>query len=103
MPQIVIPIGTEVTQIEQDVIKIRIPKTMFWVIGEKNNKNLWDAYIVDPTTDRKEILRKDVTTRSFSMFSNTILKTPFPNQGKESQNLDIIKKFVKKITKNHGK
>jgi len=99
MPQITIPLGSEVTQIEQNVIKIRIPKTMFWVIGEKNNQNLWDAYIVDPTTDRKELLRKDVTTRSFSMFSNTILKTPFPLAGKKAQSLDIIKKFVKKITK----
>ena len=99
MPQITIPIGSEVTQIDQQIVKIRIPKTMFWVIGEKNNKNLWNAYIMDTATNRKEILRQDITTRSFSLFSNIILKTPFPFEGKDNQNLDIIKKFVKKITK----
>ena len=104
MPSLSIPLGYEITQIEESnnhTIKIRVPKTKFWVIGEKTD-NLWDAYLVDPQNNYKEILRKGATTRSFSMFSNVILKTPFPYQGKKKQNSTIIKKFIKKITKKHG-
>jgi len=108
MPKINIPAGIEITQteeLEKNTIKIRVPKTKFWVLGEKQPDNLWNIYLIDPFTHYKEIIKRNKTTASFALFCNVILKTPFPYEGKNSENCTEVKKFIKKITKikKHGK
>lgn len=98
MPQITIPSGYKVTPTKENTIKIRVPNTRFYVLGVKK-ENLWDIYLVDPQTNRKEIIRRKKTTQAFSMFSNIILKTPFPYSGKKAENSIIIIRFLKRITK----
>jgi len=61
-----------------NIVKIRVPDTKFWILGEQKTKDTWDAYLVDPETNTKELIQKDATTKSFAMFSSVILKTPFP-------------------------
>ena len=101
MPNLTIPIKSKIDQSDQNRIEIRIRNTNFWIFGEKKAKNLWDAYLVNPLTAHKEILRENVTTKSFALFSNIILKTPFPYSGKRAENPSVIIKFVKKVTKTH--
>jgi hypothetical protein len=95
-----IPIGVEIKQSKllENCITIRVPNTRFWVLGEKNKKELWDVFIIDPNTNRKEILRSNAKTSSFALFSNIILKTPFPT-GKKEIEFSNIKKIILKITK----
>jgi hypothetical protein len=62
----------------QDIVKIKVPNTRFWVLGEKQKNNTWNAYLIDPETNYKEVLRKGSTLKSFILFSNIVLKTPFP-------------------------
>jgi hypothetical protein len=99
MPRLTVPIKSKIDQLDQNRIEIRIRNTNFWIHGEKKAKSLWDAYLFDPTTNRREILRENVTTYEFALFSNIILKTPFPYSGKRAENMSTINKFVKKITK----
>ena len=94
-----IPLGSKINQTKSKTIEIRVPHTKFWVLGEIKTDNLWDAYLTDPQKNYKEILRKNITTKSFAIFSNVILKTPFPYKGKRAGNAIEIKKFIKKITK----
>ena len=100
MLRITLPVGSEVNQTEQNQIRIQVPNTKFYVVGEKKTKNSWDIYLLEPQTNRKDILKRDVLTGAFCMFSNVILKTPFPGVGKTSQNIQTIKRFIKKLTKN---
>lgn len=93
-----IPLGSKISASESKTIEIRVPHTKFWVVGEIKTDNLWDAYLIDKQTNYKEILRKNITTKTFTIFSNVILKTPFPYMGKRD-NAAVIKKFIKKITK----
>ena len=100
MPSINIPIGIEIKQnrMLDDCITIQVPNTRFWVIGEKKEKNLWDVYMLDPNTNRKEILRKSVTTASFALFSNIVLKAIFPI-GKKEVEFSNIKRIIINSTK----
>ena len=66
---------------EKNIIKIRIPNTEFWVLGEQQIDGIWDTYLINSQSNYKEILKKDVATKSFELFSNIILKTPFPYEG----------------------
>ncbi|MFA7301784.1 MAG: hypothetical protein WC069_05760 [Candidatus Shapirobacteria bacterium] len=91
--------GTEINKIEEQIVKIRIPHTKFFVTGEKTLKSKWNISVFNPETNTSEIIKKGITTKSFALFSNIVLKTPFPYEGKE-QTIDIIKAFIKKITKN---
>jgi len=101
--QMTIPLGTEISPAESKTIRIRVPNTKFWVQGEQLPNRLWNAFLTEQETGYKEILRKEINTKSFSLFTNIILKTPFPYSGKRAQDSDTIKKFVKKITKQkHG-
>ena len=65
----------------KDIIKIRIPNTQFWAVGEKRSDSLWNIYLVNPNTNYKEIIKKGMTTKAFAIFSNVGLKTLFPYQG----------------------
>lgn len=101
MPKLDITLGTEVTQIEEQIVKIKIPHTKFYLIGEKTEKGKWNIFIWDPDTQSKDAVKKGITTKSFSLFSSLVLKTPFPYEGKETT-LEIIKSYVKKINKQNG-
>lgn len=99
-----IPIGSEINKIENNVknniIKIRIPNSIYWVQGEREPGNFkWTTYMIDPTTNYKEVIKKGLTTEEFALFSGITLKTPFPFTGKEALNSEIIKKFIKKLIK----
>ncbi|MFA6325472.1 MAG: hypothetical protein WCX46_04575 [Candidatus Paceibacterota bacterium] len=95
-----IPLGSEIdTKSNEKTIKIRVPNTNFWVIGEKIGKK-WNAFLFDPSTNQKSMIRKEATTESFAIFSNVILKTPFPYQGKKKFDIKVVRRFIKKITKN---
>lgn len=100
MPSINIPIGIEIKQnrMLENSITIRVPNTRFWVIGEKKAKSLWDVFLFDPNTDRKEIIRKNAKTQEFATFSNLILKTTFP-VGKIEIEFSNIKKIIITLTK----
>lgn len=95
--QLTIPLGSEIIRTETKTIKIRIPHSKFYVLGEQQPDYTWHAYILDPNTGYTEIMRKDITTKSFALFSNLILKTPFPYEGKKAENIIIIKKFLRKL------
>lgn len=95
-----LPTGIEIKQNQplDNTIKIQIPNTRFWIIGEKKESKLWDVFMIDPRTNRKEILRKNAKTSSFAAFSNIILKTPFPI-GKQEVGYSNIKSLIITLTK----
>jgi hypothetical protein len=99
MPLINIPKGQEIKNTTGNNIKIKIKNTDFWILGEQQTSKKWNIYIYDPETKRKEILRENETTKTFALFSNIILKTPLPYEGKNANDLETIKKLIKKITK----
>jgi hypothetical protein len=94
-----IPKGTEINKLNNDTIKIKVPETNFWVIGEQNKDKTWNAYLFNPETNERNLIKENKTTASFSLFSEIVLKTPFPYQGKKAQNKTEVKKFINKITK----
>lgn len=66
----------------QNILKIHVPNTIFWVWGEKIDKNLWNTYLIDPTNPNyKELIKANMTTKAFAILSNMTLKTPFPYRG----------------------
>ena len=69
-----------VSTVNKNIIKIRIPNTKFWILGEKRSDNKWNIFLTDPSTKYKERI-KIMTTKDFSIFSNVVLKTPFPYNG----------------------
>ncbi len=82
----------------QSVIKIRVPKTRFWIEGIRSGINTWNIYMVDTGTHR-ELLKSNLSTKAFAIFTSTALNTTFPYIGKKATNSKIIKKFIKKIIK----
>ena len=96
--QIKIPLGTEINRTENNNIRIKIPSTNFWVLGEKQSEGFWNTYLIESGTDYKELIKENYSTANFARFSNIILKTPFPYKGKQAQEAKIIKKFIKQIT-----
>ena len=69
---------------ENDIVKIKVPHTKFFVIGERMKNGKWNMLVQDPDTNIKTIVRKGITTSTFAIFSNVILKTRFPHNGKKS-------------------
>jgi hypothetical protein len=65
-------------QDRNNIVKIKIPDTKFWVLGEQKTDTTWDVYIIDPDKNTKELIKEDATTKSFATFSGVVLKTPFP-------------------------
>jgi len=63
---------------ERNTIKIRVPHTKFFVIGEQIEKDVWNMYVFDPDTKAKEIIKKGIATKTFALMSNVTLKTPLP-------------------------
>lgn len=64
--------------VSNNIVKIRVPDTKFWVLGEQITNTTWNVYIIDPDKNTKELIHKNATTKSFTMFSEVVLKTPFP-------------------------
>ncbi|MEK7089144.1 MAG: hypothetical protein AAB913_03380 [Patescibacteria group bacterium] len=79
--KVAIPIGSEINITDNKSIKIKIPNTEFWVVGERNPDGTWNAYLIDPQSNYKELFKKNYSTKAFALFSSTILKTPFPYYG----------------------
>ena len=96
--QLNVPKGSEINTTENKTIKIRIPNTKFWVLGEQLPNKEWNAYIIDPETSYKELVKTQIKTKTFSIVSNMILKTPFPYEGKIATDSSRIKQFIIKIT-----
>ena len=65
----------------QDVVKIHVPNTKFWVWGERITRNTWNMFLINPQSNYKELVKGNISTKSFVIFSNVILKTPFPYDG----------------------
>lgn len=103
MPQITIQTGTKIDQVNKDIIQIRVPHTKFWVIAQKIKENCWNAYLYNPQTRKKELIKENISTLAFIMVSNLILKTPFPYEGKRAKNPRAIKKFLIKLTNDRSK
>src|SRR3990167_510269 len=100
MQKITIPTGSKIDQVNKDIIQIRVPHTKFWVIAQKIKENCWNAYLSNPQTRKKELIKENISTLAFIMVSNLILKTPFPYEGKRAKNPRVIKKFLIELTKN---
>lgn len=93
-----IPIGSEINKAEQqNIIRIRIPNTKYFVQGERKRRNIWDLFLVDPQTTYKELIKENMTTKAFAILTNMTLKTPFPYVGKRAEDSTIIKRFVNKL------
>lgn len=98
MPKLNIPMGSEITKNTEKQIRIKFPNTNFWVIAEKIGK-LWDVYLLDPQTDFKELIQEKITTAYLSSFSNQVLNTQIPDEGKRDVDITIIKRFIEEIIK----
>lgn len=66
---------------DKNILKIHIPNTSFWVLGEKQTADRWNLYLIEPGTTRKDIIKANMTTKAFAILSNMTLKTPFPYTG----------------------
>jgi hypothetical protein len=64
-----------------NIIKIHVPNTNFWVWGERIEINLWNLYLINPQTTYRELIRPNMTTKAFAIMTNMTLKTPFPYVG----------------------
>lgn len=59
-------------------IKIKIPDSKrFWIYGEQKESLLWDIYIINPKNELREIIEKDITTKSFLILAKTGLLQDF--------------------------
>lgn len=92
-----IPLGSEVSAVEKNIIRIRVTNTKFFVQGERKQRNIWDLYLIDPQTTYKELIKENMTTKAFAILTNMTLKTPFPHVGKRAENSASIKKFIKRL------
>jgi hypothetical protein len=97
--QLTVPKGIEITQTTNKEIKIRIPNTDFWVIGEQLKTKLWNIYVYNPETKKSKLVRQNKTTKFFAMFSGIILKKQLPYPKQKIKDMKVIIKFIKKITK----
>mgnify|MGYP001584400658 CR=1 FL=1 len=48
---------------ENNIIKIPIPNTNFWVLGEKRANNKWNLYLTEPGTTRKNLIKENITMK----------------------------------------
>lgn len=84
--------------IAKETVRIKVSFTKYWVLGKQKENNLWNIYITDPANNLKELIKKDTTTKSFILFSNIVLKQPFPETKQNEEPLKKFKKFIKLIT-----
>lgn len=59
-------------------LKIKIPNTEHWVLGEQLHNQKWNIYIVNHDETLKQLARENITSRSFALLTNVILGKPFP-------------------------
>lgn len=98
MPQITIPKGTQIIPNNEKTIEIKVQNTNLSIIGKQHSNKLWNIYLKDNLSQQTEILKQNISTKTFSLFSNIILKQPFP-YSKKKPTIQNIKKFINKITK----
>jgi len=96
--QLTIPLGSRILTSDKKTIEIRIPNTQFWILGEQQTSKLWNAYIIDSKNHIKDIIKENISTKAFSIFSNLILKTPFPYVSKQKTSSKLVIKFIKQLT-----
>jgi hypothetical protein len=65
----------------KNIIKLRVPNTKFWVLGERRSASKWNIFLINPQNPNYKEPMPPMTTKMFSIFSNVVLKTPFPYQG----------------------
>jgi len=74
-------------------IKIKYPKSKnLWIYGEQKESLLWDVYIINPKNDLRKIIKRDITTKAFSLFVNIGLLQDF--------DLSKTREFYKKEKEN---
>lgn len=66
---------------DNNVVKMHVPNTKFWILGEKTTRDTWNMFLINPQSNYKELVKGNISTKSFVIFSNVILKTPFPYSG----------------------
>jgi len=66
---------------KENIVKIKVPHTQFWVLGEQQTDKSWNAYLIHPQSNIKELIKTKISTLSFSVFSSTVLNTSFPYSG----------------------
>lgn len=66
---------------DDNLVKIHVPNTKFWVWGERITRNTWNMFLTDQQSSFKQVVKENISTKSFIIFSNVILKTPFPYNG----------------------
>lgn len=76
-----IPKGSEINKKENEIITLRVPNTIFLVQLEQKPDKTWDMYLINPETTYKEIVRTNMSSKALALFSERILKTPFPFYG----------------------
>lgn len=102
--QINIPSGTKIdTTKNENIIRIKIPNTQYWILGEKVKNNKWNIFLINLKTRYKSQVEKNIPTRAFITVSNMILKAPFPINGKINNQVQIIKQLINNIYKTYVK
>lgn len=56
-------------------ISIPIPDTRFIFIAEEQKDNSWNIFLFDPDSNKKEEIKKDVSSAMLSLYSSLALKT----------------------------
>lgn len=97
--QLTIPKGHQIIPTNENTIQIKINNSEYSILGKQQSSKLWDAYLINPKTSYKEIIRKNIKTKAFTIFANIIIKTPSPFSNKKEENPKTIKRFITKITK----
>lgn len=97
--QLTIPPGSRIITSNKKTIEIKIQNTQFWILGEQQKSKLWNAYIIDSRNNLKDLIKQNISTKTLSIFSNLILKTPFPYLSKQKTSSKLVIKFIKQLIK----
>lgn len=58
-----------------------VPDTVFLMLGEQNHTGLWNIFLIDSQIDKKkELIRTNINTETFSKFTETKLNIKFPTE-----------------------
>lgn len=68
---------------EEKIVKRKIPNTKFWVKGIQKSKGVWDMYMIDPEVNSEELIKENITTKSFNVVLNTTLKETAERDNKQ--------------------
>lgn len=76
-------LGNEINGLDNNnvvvrIIKINVPNTSMWVIGEQGKNKIWDIYLVVPQEKSKQLIRANMTTEVVAIFLNKTFNISFP-------------------------